>query len=124
MAAHQPLGGPIVLIRDNLDVHKADDLREFAATRDWLTSYHLPPRASSSQRNRPQRTPFTFLKRDRRVPTENALYRGGSAHPATVVRRQRTTRPRTTGAPCPGPPHPSGSPMPCAPSAVPCPGAR
>lgn len=37
-AAHQQLGGPIVLIWDNLNVHKAAGLREFAASRDWLTS--------------------------------------------------------------------------------------
>lgn len=45
IAAHQQLGGPIVLIWDNLNVHKAADLREFAAARDWLTIYYLPPYA-------------------------------------------------------------------------------
>lgn len=44
-AAHQQLDGPIVLVRDGLDVHEAADLREFAAAREWLTVYHLPPRA-------------------------------------------------------------------------------
>ncbi|MEV7537002.1 transposase [Streptomyces hydrogenans] len=43
IAAHQQLGGPIVLVRDNLNVHKAAGLREFAASRDWLTIYYLPP---------------------------------------------------------------------------------
>ncbi|REK90667.1 IS630 family transposase [Streptomyces inhibens] len=42
IAAHQQLGGPIVLIWDNLNVHKAAGLREFAAARDWLTIYYLP----------------------------------------------------------------------------------
>ncbi|MFD4144711.1 transposase [Streptomyces sp. NPDC058572] len=42
IAAHQQLGGPIVLIWDNLNVHKAAGLREFAASRDRLTIYHLP----------------------------------------------------------------------------------
>ncbi len=37
--------GPIVLVWDNLNVHKAAGLREFAATRDWLTIYYLPPYA-------------------------------------------------------------------------------
>ncbi len=32
-------------IWDNLNVHKAADLREFAEARDWLTIYHLPPHA-------------------------------------------------------------------------------
>ncbi|WP_446447427.1 IS630 family transposase [Streptomyces hydrogenans] len=45
IAAHQQLGGLIVLVRDNLNVHKAADLREWAAARDWLTIYYLPPYA-------------------------------------------------------------------------------
>jgi transposase len=45
IAAHQQLGGPIVLIWDNLNVHKAADLRKFAESRDWLTIYYLPPYA-------------------------------------------------------------------------------
>ncbi|WP_420918691.1 IS630 family transposase [Streptomyces coelicoflavus] len=45
IAAHQQLGGPIVLIWDDLNVHKAAGLREFAASRDWLTIYYLPPYA-------------------------------------------------------------------------------
>jgi hypothetical protein len=32
-----------VLIWDKLNVHKAASLREFAAARDWLTIYNLPP---------------------------------------------------------------------------------
>lgn len=42
IAAHQQLGGPIVLIWDNLNVHKAAGRREFAASRDWLTILYLP----------------------------------------------------------------------------------
>jgi transposase len=34
-----------VLVWDNLNVHKAAGLREFAASRDWLTIYYLPPYA-------------------------------------------------------------------------------
>ncbi|MFE9388260.1 transposase [Streptomyces sp. NPDC006784] len=45
IAAHQPLGGTIVLVRDNLNVHKAAGLREVAVSRDWLTIYSLPPYA-------------------------------------------------------------------------------
>ncbi|SCE16701.1 DDE superfamily endonuclease [Streptomyces sp. Termitarium-T10T-6] len=44
-AAHQRLGGPIVLVRDNLNVHKVVGLREFTASRDWLTVCYLPPYA-------------------------------------------------------------------------------
>lgn len=32
-----------MLVWDNLNVHKAADLREWAEARDWLTIYHLPP---------------------------------------------------------------------------------
>ncbi|MFF4283398.1 transposase [Streptomyces kronopolitis] len=45
IAAHQQLSGPIVLVRGNLNVHKAAGLRDFAQTRDWLTIYYLPPYA-------------------------------------------------------------------------------
>ncbi|OSC67906.1 DDE endonuclease [Streptomyces sp. 4F] len=45
IAAHQQLGGPIVLVWDNLNVHKAAGLRKFAEARDWLTIYYLPPYA-------------------------------------------------------------------------------
>lgn len=34
VAAHQPLGGPIILIWDNLNVHKASDLRKWAECQD------------------------------------------------------------------------------------------
>lgn len=34
-----------MLIWDNLNVHKAAELREFAAARDWLAIYYLPPYA-------------------------------------------------------------------------------
>ena len=43
IATHQQLNGPLVLIWDNLNVHKAAGLREFAETREWLTIYFLPP---------------------------------------------------------------------------------
>ena len=45
IAAHRQLGGPIVLVWDNLNVHKASDLREWAAAQDWLTIHYLPPYA-------------------------------------------------------------------------------
>ncbi|WP_107408256.1 transposase [Streptomyces atratus] len=35
----------IVLVWENLNVHKAEGLRKFAATRDWLAIYYLPPYA-------------------------------------------------------------------------------
>ncbi|WP_435799774.1 IS630 family transposase [Streptomyces goshikiensis] len=45
IAAHQQLDGPIVLIWDNLNVHKDRRMRDFIDAHDWLTAYHLPPYA-------------------------------------------------------------------------------
>jgi transposase len=45
VAAHNQLDGPIVLIWDNLNVHRAAGLRKFAENTDWLTIYYLPPYA-------------------------------------------------------------------------------
>ncbi len=45
IAAHQQLDGPIVLAWDNLNAHKAAGVRQWAAAREWLTIYHLPPYA-------------------------------------------------------------------------------
>jgi transposase len=41
-AAHQQLDAPIVLIWDNLNVHKDARLRAFIDTHDWITCYFLP----------------------------------------------------------------------------------
>lgn len=41
-AAHQQLGGPIVLVWDNLNTHISRAMREFITARDWLTVYRLP----------------------------------------------------------------------------------
>ncbi|MEU0969197.1 transposase [Streptomyces sp. NPDC005917] len=43
-AAHQRLGGPIVLVWDNLNTHVSRTMRQIAA-RLWLTVYQLPPYA-------------------------------------------------------------------------------
>ncbi|MET8566139.1 transposase [Streptomyces flaveolus] len=42
IAAHQQLGAPIVLVRDNLNVHKDARLRAFIDAHDWITCYFLP----------------------------------------------------------------------------------
>lgn len=43
VAAHQQLGGPLVLVWDNLSVHKVPPLQAFIdAHADWLTVVHLP----------------------------------------------------------------------------------
>src|SRR3954452_9993286 len=42
-AAHHQLGGPIVLIWDNLSTHTSKAMAKLIAARPWLTVYRLPP---------------------------------------------------------------------------------
>jgi DDE superfamily endonuclease len=44
-AAHQQLGGPILVVWDNLNTHISHAMREYIAARDWLRVYRLPPYA-------------------------------------------------------------------------------
>ena len=44
-AAHQQLGGPLVVVWDNLNTHVSAAMTELVTTRDWLTVYQLPPYA-------------------------------------------------------------------------------
>ena len=44
-AAYQQLGGPIVLIWDNLNTHVSAAMTEIIAARPWLTVFRLPPYA-------------------------------------------------------------------------------
>ncbi|MFC8308589.1 transposase [Streptomyces olivaceus] len=43
--AHQQLGGPIVLVWDNLNTHLTAGMRRYIADRDRLTVFQLPPYA-------------------------------------------------------------------------------
>ena len=45
-AAHQQLGGPVVLVWDNLNTHTSGAMAELIAARDWLTVFRLPSYAS------------------------------------------------------------------------------
>jgi len=40
--AHAQLGGPIVLIWDNLNTHLTAGMKQYIAARDWLAVYQLP----------------------------------------------------------------------------------
>jgi transposase len=44
-AAHQQLGGPLVVVWDNLNTHVSRAMAELIAARDWLTIFQLPPYA-------------------------------------------------------------------------------
>ena len=41
-AAHQQLGGPVVLVWDSLNTHTSRAMRELIAARPWLTVFQLP----------------------------------------------------------------------------------
>ena len=41
-AAHRQLGGPLVLVWDNLNTHRSAAMRELIASRDWLHVVRLP----------------------------------------------------------------------------------
>jgi putative transposase len=43
--AHQQLGGPVVVVWDNLNAHVSHAMAALIAARDWLTVYQLPPYA-------------------------------------------------------------------------------
>lgn len=44
--AHEQLGGPLVVIWDNLSTHVSKKMRALIAARDWLTIFQLPAYAS------------------------------------------------------------------------------
>ncbi|WP_348541015.1 transposase [Streptomyces sp. SAI-041] len=66
--AHQQLGGPIVLIRDNLNTRLTAGMRRYIAERDWLTVYQLPPYAPDLN---PVEGIWSVL---RRTPTANRAF--------------------------------------------------
>lgn len=56
------LGGPIVLVRDNVRIHLAAPSREFiAASADWPTVFQLPSYAPDLN---PQESVWSMVKRD------------------------------------------------------------
>jgi transposase len=59
-AAHQQLGGPVVLVWDNLNTHVSKAMRALVAARDWLTVFQLPPYASELN---PVESVWALLKR-------------------------------------------------------------
>jgi len=46
IAAHRQLGGPIVVVWDNLGTHLTRGMHSFVAGHDWLTVYQLPSYAT------------------------------------------------------------------------------
>jgi hypothetical protein len=59
-AAHQQLGGPLVLVWDNLNTHVSRAMLKLVATRGWLTVFQLPAYASELN---PVESVWSHLKR-------------------------------------------------------------
>jgi putative transposase len=75
-AAHQQLGGPLVLVWDNLNSHVSAAMKELIAARDWLTVVQLPPYAHELNPvelvwSHLKRSPANLAKRD--LPQLTAL---------------------------------------------------
>lgn len=85
IAAHQQLGGPVVLVRDNLNVHKAADLRKFAQERDRLTIYYVRPRTRPQLRRR-YLVPATARLVLQRRRQHSCVRRHGKSATAPLVR--------------------------------------
>jgi DDE superfamily endonuclease len=59
-AAHQQLGGPLVVVWDGLNTHVSRTMTELVAARDWLTVFRLPPYAPELN---PVESVWSHLKR-------------------------------------------------------------
>lgn len=66
--AHIQLGGPIVLVWDNLNTHLPVGMKQYAAKHDWLTVFQLPPYAPDLN---PVEGIWSLL---RRGPTANTAF--------------------------------------------------
>ncbi|WP_369392844.1 transposase [Streptomyces sp. CG1] len=69
-AAHQQLGGPIVLVWDNLNTHVSRTMHELVTARLWLTVYQLPPYAPEFN---PVEGVWSHLKRSLANLTKHSL---------------------------------------------------
>lgn len=79
-AAHQQLGGPIVVIWDNLNTHISAAMRALIAARDWLYVIRLPAYAPDLN---PVEHVWSHLKR-----SLGNLAVGGIDHLATIVKNR------------------------------------
>jgi len=69
-AAHQELGGPPVVVWDNLNTHVSAAMAGLVANRDWLTVFRLPPYAHELN---PVELVWSHLKRSLANPTKRNL---------------------------------------------------
>ena len=90
-AAHQQLGGPVVLIWDGLNTHTSRAMRELIAARSWLTPYRLPPYAPELN---PVEAAWSNLKRSLANLTKHNI----SELTALIKTRLRRIRPHPSGS--------------------------
>jgi len=69
-AAHQQLGGPLVVVWDNLNTHASKAMAALVEARDWLTVFRLPPYASELN---PVESIWALLKRSLANLTKRSL---------------------------------------------------
>jgi DDE superfamily endonuclease len=69
-AAHRQLGGPIVLVWDNLNTHVSAAMEKIIAARPWLTVFRLPPYAHELN---PVEPVWSHLKRSLANLTKHTL---------------------------------------------------
>ncbi len=69
-AAHSQLGGPIVLVWDNLNTHVSAVMAALVAARPWLTVFRLPPYAPELN---PVEPVWSHLKRSLANLTKHTL---------------------------------------------------
>jgi len=79
VAAHRQLGGPIVLVWDNLNTHLAAGMKQFVADHDWLTVIQLPAHA-------PELNPVEGIWALIRQDLANTAF-ADPEHPTGAVRR-------------------------------------
>ena len=69
-AAHRQLGGPIVLVWNNLNTHVSAAMEQIIAARPWLTAFRLPPYAHELN---PVEPVWSHLKRSLANLTKHTL---------------------------------------------------
>lgn len=69
-AAHRQLGGPIVLVWDNLNTHVSAVMAELISARPWLTVFRLPPYAPELN---PVEPVWSHLKRSLANPAKHTI---------------------------------------------------
>src|SRR3954466_16225169 len=69
-AAHRQLGGPLVLVWDNLTPHPSKAMAELIAARPWLTVHRLPPYAHELH---PVESVWAHLKRSLANLTKHSI---------------------------------------------------